>query len=145
MRINKIVLKPNYVEIESSSENSKGNNVTVKWKSEVPPEEEFKKVFNSLNGYVSDLCGIENQDKITVHTVNIGYKDDSMKIIISCTKDLEVGSPLCFNTPLRWINSENNDINLTPQASQIIDEIIELAEDFMKKEYQMNLFNKEAA
>lgn len=146
MKIKKIQLKPNYVLIESESEDSNGNNKYITWKSEVPPLETFRKVFRSLNNYVSILLGITGEENIIVETLNIGYKDDMMKLVISCKKMLDEGTaPFCFNTPLRFINNSNENVNVPPQVAQLIDETIEHAKEFMKTEYQLNLFNKEAA
>lgn len=148
MRITKIVLDKKKVEITSESEDAKGTHDIVNWNSEIEPPKSFQDSFQSLRNFVCDLLKFKEDqaDKITIGTLNIGYKDDKMKIIISAKLNLEDGTaPFCFNTPLRYINHQTVALNITAQAAEIIDEIIVEAKNFMKQKYQIGLFNKEAA
>lgn len=111
------------------------------------PLPEMTIALKSLAPFVCEICELppEWDANVVVYAASLSYHgEDSVfsGAIISARKiPTTGGSPFGFNTPHRPITSKNPDAMLPPEAVNLLNEVCDHAEDFLKgKRKQQEMF-----
>jgi hypothetical protein len=114
------------------------------------PLPEMKIALKSLAPFVCEICELPKEwdANVVVYAASLSYHgEDSIfsGAIISARKiPTNGGSPFGFNTPHRPTTSKNPDAMLPPEAVNLLNEVCDHAEDFIKgKRQQQDLFPSE--